>query len=110
MADSQIDTNRLIDALMARWSSEGMNTERLRQTTQKMISTMPEIWRFRVGKLMDKILPIETLHLIEDRIKTGFNTPEDPEILASHYEALGEYQTLITEYMRHIAETQGIGK
>ena len=55
MADSQIDTNRLIDALMAQWSSEGMDTEHLRQTTQKIISAMPDIWRFRVGKLMDKI-------------------------------------------------------
>ena len=108
MADSQIDTNRLIDALMAQWSSEGMDTEHLRQTTQKIISTMPDIWRFRVGKLMDKILPIETLRLIEGRIKDGHNTLEDPEILASHYEALGEYQTLIAEYMRHIAKTRGI--
>jgi hypothetical protein len=59
---------------------------------------------------MDKILPIETVRLIEGRIKGGSDTLEDPEILASHYEALGEYQTLIAEYMRHIAETRGIGK
>jgi hypothetical protein len=105
MADSQIDTNRLIDALMAQWASEGMDTERLKRTTQKMISTMPDIWRFRIDKLMNKILPIETVRLIEGRIRIGSDTLEDPEILASHYEALGEYQTLITEYMRHIAET-----
>jgi hypothetical protein len=96
-----IDSDGLIDAMLAEHSRQGIkSSENLREQTRLIINSMTDIWHFRLAKLMERILPAVILETTRERIEQELDCQEDCEILADHHQALGEIHMLIAEYLK----------
>jgi hypothetical protein len=100
MPNLQIDANKLIDAMFAEHARQGQQAPAsLRSQTEQIIDSMPEVTRFRLGKLIDRILPVETLQAAERRFKESAISDEDCLMLADHHEALAGAHVLMAEHL-----------
>jgi hypothetical protein len=102
-----IDSDRLINAMLAEYSRQGLKPpDDLREQTWLIINSMPDIWRFRLAKLMERILPAGIIKTTQERIERESEYHEDCEIIADHHQALGEIHMLISEYLKSIFKRQ----
>jgi hypothetical protein len=101
VATIQVDSDKLIEAILAEHSRQGIEwPANLKQQTRQIIDSMPDDWRFRLKKLMNRILSPEMLRVTQQRIEQSVDGAEDCEILADHHKALGEIHMLIAEYLK----------
>ena len=102
-----IDSDRLIDAMLAEHSRQGIKPPKdLKEQTRLILNSMTDIWHFRLAKLMDRILTAAILETTQKRIEQEIDCQEDCEILADHHQALGEIHMLIAEYLKTMRSRQ----
>jgi hypothetical protein len=96
----QIDVSKLIDAMFAEHARQGQQAPAsLRAQTEQIIDSMSEVTRFRLAKLIERILPVETLQAAERRFKERAISDEDCLMLAEHHEALAGAHALMAEHL-----------